>query len=972
MAIIDTALVSNGNLLIQLDDGTVVNAGRVAGPQGPAGRDGQDGSPGIPGAKGDAGENGAKWHTGVGAPEVGLGENGDLYMDVASALLPIYQKVNRDWLFLANLKATSSGGVGATGESAAGDGSAVIIFPSPQPGAPGPDKPTADNDGKPIQNGDLWYDPITGHLWVYYNNQWTPISDRPPVIVGPNPPDYNSSSEDGSAIQYPLQEGDLWFDSAQAALYVAALNSDDDLVWVISTPADRSILQEEIPVGGFIFPAATQDGDTVFNDTTGLWYIYNASKKQWIDLPHGERELSYPGILREADSGIDETYEGEADAADGDVYLNAPDHETGTRLVVRKVDRKGFAWTDLIQGLAEGDGIALIQTNYDNGPDNPQTQRVDYLIVTNIVENPDSFSIEVDYEQQNFDHDPLFDEEVSVRFLAQVSSPAVCVTFQEATPEPKCVGHLWFDSSEDDYTLYLYDGNEWVPAAPPVSLEGIEQSIYHISEKLSVVETGVVGARVDIAGNAGEIEAAKVRLEDLETSQAVQDGQIIELEEEIESLAPSLDRGKWDLVDGTTIRAGEYAMGIGANRVYCEELYAECLATIDGNPNDNLPALTECNRIAGECFEAVDNGTEYYMNDWSHATLLHFHKTDSDGKTHTFADYEVGMFIDLFDQGDSGYAVFEITAEPTLDGDIYTIGVTPVQHEGEAAGLARVKVFELTGADPTDFVRKTGDTMSGTLHLESDTYSSGGANYPKVRFTAPTSDGNGTTDISVHIDGAYLHVNSNLKNAGTLSAHGNLQYNGETRVGMSANGGYLGKGTSASKRALEWDADGEVIKIQAWNGFGQQGQVLSVGANNTLMWATPAPTAEIGPAQLSWKYQKPASGKGPADGTFWLDSSHFRFSYVTSNGINLGSTKPANRDEWYAAGARDNKGAFDMTLWRKTSSGWYMYDHIECDKTRWSITTDGVTHFQFRRKWASHDKSLTTGNTYYITVAGWF
>ena len=31
--------------------------------------------------------------------------NGDLYMDVASMqLLPIYQKVNRDWLFLANLK----------------------------------------------------------------------------------------------------------------------------------------------------------------------------------------------------------------------------------------------------------------------------------------------------------------------------------------------------------------------------------------------------------------------------------------------------------------------------------------------------------------------------------------------------------------------------------------------------------------------------------------------------------------------------------------------------------------------------------------------------------------------------------------------------------------------------------------------------------------------------------------------------
>ena len=104
MAIIDTALVSNGNLLIQLDDGTVVNAGRVAGPQGPPGRDGQDGAPGIPGAKGEPGVDGAQWHTGIGAPEVSLGDAGDLYMDVANALLPIFQKVGRDWIFLANLK----------------------------------------------------------------------------------------------------------------------------------------------------------------------------------------------------------------------------------------------------------------------------------------------------------------------------------------------------------------------------------------------------------------------------------------------------------------------------------------------------------------------------------------------------------------------------------------------------------------------------------------------------------------------------------------------------------------------------------------------------------------------------------------------------------------------------------------------------------------------------------------------------
>ena len=147
---IETALVSSaGKLLIQLDDGTVIDAGYVRGGQGPAGRDGADGSPGIPGAKGDPGENGAKWHTGVGAPEIGLGDAGDLYMDVANALLPIYQKVNRDWLFLANLKPPAAGTSGGGG-GAAGGGGSVIIHPGPQPQ---PLKTTTANRFKTVTSG---------------------------------------------------------------------------------------------------------------------------------------------------------------------------------------------------------------------------------------------------------------------------------------------------------------------------------------------------------------------------------------------------------------------------------------------------------------------------------------------------------------------------------------------------------------------------------------------------------------------------------------------------------------------------------------------------------------------------------------------------------------------------------------------------------------------------------------------------
>ena len=64
---VDTALVSaNGDLLIQLTDGNIINAGKVRGSQGPQGERGLMGMKGDPGRDG---VDGAKWHTGVGAPD---------------------------------------------------------------------------------------------------------------------------------------------------------------------------------------------------------------------------------------------------------------------------------------------------------------------------------------------------------------------------------------------------------------------------------------------------------------------------------------------------------------------------------------------------------------------------------------------------------------------------------------------------------------------------------------------------------------------------------------------------------------------------------------------------------------------------------------------------------------------------------------------------------------------------------------
>ena len=51
------------------------------------------------------------------------------------------------------------------------------------------------------------------------------------------------------------------------------------------------------------------------------------------------------------------------------------------------------------------------------------------------------------------------------------------VIIDDNPPDPAKIGDLWYDSKPDELTLYLYTGAEWVPAAPPVSLDGINATI---------------------------------------------------------------------------------------------------------------------------------------------------------------------------------------------------------------------------------------------------------------------------------------------------------------------------------------------------------------------------------------------------------------------------------------------------------------------------------------------------------------
>ena len=411
-------------------------------------------------------------------------------------------------------------------------------------------------------------------------------------------------------------------------------------------------------------------------------------------------------------------------------------------------------------------------------------------------------------------------------------------------------------------------------------------------------------------------------------NQVVTYGQLTTIEEEIQQLAPAFDRGSWTWIDSDTPQVGHYTIVKEAD----QDGLDACLSTFEQCTIDNAldpPALSQCQRDYDACKALYEEGP---TDDFSKTKTLIFSRKDSKGQNHEFPDIKDGTLIDLFNDSNDNFLVASATGPVTLTDDYITVDVNIVQSKGSASGTARTKIFEVAeNADVSNFVRKSGDTMTGQLTVERSNIDftalqiKGQSLLEGRTILAKDRDQNSTSQV-LQIVGNKLLMQANIQKQGS-SDDDWIEYTG----GIKENSSLVNK-----------------------------------------QYVDDALTNLRGPALLRWKYQKPASGKGPADGTFWLDSNHYRFSYKTANGVNLGATKPANRDEWYAAGAGDDKGAFDMTLWRKTSSGWYMYDHIECDKTRWSITTDGVTHFQFRRKWASHDKSLGNGQSYYITVAGFF
>ena len=273
---------------------------------------------------------------------------------------------------------------------------------------------------------------------------------------------------------------------------------------------------------------------------------------------------------------------------------------------------------------------------------------------------------------------------------------------------------LWIgeDSPDERETTYIFwwhtlslellvkHNDQWFPVAiPPAQIETLRQEI-------DAIYDSVGNTRRDIVLNKNDIDTLALDV----------DGKIATLEEELEQLAPSLERGSWVFTLSHPPGPGEYTM-ISAfldetdQEALCDQTYAECQAAGGGDP----VAIQACTRAWNDCRNAIDGSQVITTDDWTQCDELVFNNVDMNGVTHGWAGIDSDHYIDVFNMNDENYMVGDIA---THGGGTFSFDL--VSSRGIASGPASIKIFKSEGeVDLDQYVRKSGDTMTGALSIPS-------------------------------------------------------------------------------------------------------------------------------------------------------------------------------------------------------------------------------------------------------------
>ena len=305
----------------------------------------------------------------------------------------------------------------------------------------------------------------------------------------------------------------------------------------------------------------------------------------------------------------------------------------------------------------------------------------------------------------------------------------------EERPEDCKVGQLWFCTANTDETLYilLEEPDTWVPASPPVSLDGITEYTEDLQRQIMTLAKNQTPYEVflDSVEKTKKDQDRQDQNIGAVTDKADENRQnIITLQEEIEQLVPSLERGIWKHGGGKSPQKGEYILlrkftyeQLTQN---CNDSYQECVSKCDAL---DTVCLTACNRAYDACksqykdYEPTEENPEggglFATSNWEDAVQIQFHVEDSRGTGHTFEDVKPDMYMDIFNTGNDGFLVATIEDIYEIKDDIQTFDIKRLQSRGQPFGEAGVKFFTVeSGIDVTNYVRKSGDTMAGVLNMD--------------------------------------------------------------------------------------------------------------------------------------------------------------------------------------------------------------------------------------------------------------
>ena len=301
---------------------------------------------------------------------------------------------------------------------------------------------------------------------------------------------------------------------------------------------------------------------------------------------------------------------------------------------------------------------------------------------------------------------------------------------------------------------------------------------------------------------------------------------LVEIEEELESLAPALERGVW-----------LYEQQTGNNAVLRPPNSARYFLLKGYTIGDPLLMGVDFTEDYADADAVVFSNTEWNLDD----------ENGVGGSTHNWSTVEVGEIIDLFDKPDNDGLFGKITEvnDQIYGNDSILIAFDRIEFLGSPTNnepyLTRLKIFkEPEGGDAGEFVKKTGDKMSGTLTMGDTSQMPDGSNTdsPTVTFKAKNSSGTiRTNTLEVKSDANTLYSSGAFRAGGNISANGVIQYNGSSRIKLG-NSNAIHELTIGNNAALQWDNSYGIRGIRAANQWGANGKFLAYSSTYGVEWKT--------------------------------------------------------------------------------------------------------------------------------------